>query len=45
MVKLYVKKITEGAINPATGEVWKIDDVPERWREQVREALENGGAA
>lgn len=41
MVKLYIKKILEGAINPTTGEAWKIDDVPERWREQVREALEN----
>ena len=45
MVKLYIKKITEGAVNPNTGEPWKIDDVPERWREQVREALENGVTA
>lgn len=43
MVKLYVKKITEGAINPATGAPWTIDDVPEKWMEEVREALENGG--
>ena len=41
MVKLYVKKILEGAINPATGAPWKIEDVPTRWQEQVREALEN----
>lgn len=41
MVKLYVKKITSGAINPITGEPWTINDVPERWREDVREALEN----
>lgn len=41
MVKLYVKKIVSGAINPATGEAWKIEDVPSRWREVVREALEN----
>jgi len=43
MVKLYVKKIVNGEINPATGETWKIDDVPERWREAVREEVENGG--
>lgn len=41
MVILYVKKITNGEINAKTGEPWKIDDVPIRWREQVREALEN----
>lgn len=41
MVKLYVKKIVNGEINPATGEPWKIEDVPIRWREEVREALEN----
>ena len=41
MVNLYVKYITEKRINPRTGEAWKIDDVPELWREQVREAIEN----
>lgn len=41
MVKLYVKKIISGAINPETNEPWTIDDVPELWREKVREALEN----
>lgn len=41
MVNLYIKKITEKAINPSTGEIWKIEDVPIRWRELVREALEN----
>lgn len=41
MVKLYVKKIVEGAINLTTGEAWTINDVPERWRESVREELEN----
>ncbi len=40
MVKLYVKKIKSGAINPETGEAWTIDDVPVRWREAVREELE-----
>lgn len=41
MAKLYIKKITQHDINAETGEPWKIDDVPERWREEVREALEN----
>lgn len=41
MVKLYIRKITSGDINPVTELPWTIDDVPERWREQVREALEN----
>lgn len=41
MVKLYVKKITSGAINPNTGEAWKIEDVPQRWQAEVREMLEN----
>lgn len=41
MVKLYVKKITNGEINPITELPWTIDDVPELWREKVREALEN----
>lgn len=41
MVDLYVRYITEGKINPKTGEPWKIDDVPVLWREKVREALEN----
>ena len=34
MVKIYVKKILAGKMT--------IEDVPERWREEVREALENG---
>lgn len=33
MVKLYVKKIKAGLMT--------IDEVPEKWREAVREALEN----
>lgn len=41
MTKLYVKKITLHEINSETGEPWKIDDVPVKWREEVREALEN----
>lgn len=41
MAKLYYKKITSGAINPDTGEVWTIEDVPIKWREEVRQMLEN----
>lgn len=33
MVKLYVQRILDGRMT--------IDDVPVKWREQVREALEN----
>lgn len=34
MVNIYVRKIRAGQMT--------IDDVPVRWREAVREALENG---
>ena len=34
MVKLYVKKIREGKMT--------IDQVPEKWRQEVREALLRG---
>lgn len=40
MVKIYVRKIREKAINPKTGEVWVVDDVPEKWRASVAKALE-----
>lgn len=33
MVQLYIKRILDGKMT--------IDDVPARWREAVREALEN----
>ena len=36
MVKIYVRKIQSGAMT--------IDEVPERWREQVRKILEGGAA-
>lgn len=41
MVELYVNKIVNGDTNLKTGDAWKIEDVPERWRDAVREALEN----
>lgn len=40
MAKIYYRKIVEGDINPATGAAWTLDDVPERWREEVRNLLE-----
>lgn len=33
MVKLYIRKIADGTMT--------IEDVPARWREEVRAALEN----
>lgn len=33
MVKIYVKRILAGQMT--------IDEVPEKWREEVRKALEN----
>ena len=39
MVNLYCDLIRNGVINNNTGEPWKIDDVPSKWRAQVAEAL------
>jgi hypothetical protein len=41
MVAIYVRKITNGEINPKTGEAWAINDVPMLWREKVRKELES----
>lgn len=41
MVDKYVKLISSGTVNDKTGEPWKIEDVPARWQDAVREALEN----
>ncbi len=40
MVKIYVRKIREKAVNPKTGEVWGVEDVPEKWRAAVARELE-----
>jgi len=40
MAKIYYRKIVAGDINPATREAWKIEDVPERWREEVKSLLD-----
>ena len=42
MAKIYYRKITTGDINPATGEAWKSNDVPDRWRDEVQALLEGG---
>ena len=42
MAKIYCRKIMAGDINPATGEAWKINDVPDRWRDEVQALLEGG---
>lgn len=39
MAKIYYRKISEGQINVKTGEAWKLEDVPQRWREEVRMLL------
>ena len=43
MAKIYLRKIKGEEINPATGEVWKLEDVPLRWRSEVEKLLEEGG--
>lgn len=32
MARFYGTKILEGEINQRTGEAWKLEDVPTRWR-------------
>jgi len=40
MAKLFLAKIKSGEINPTTGEVWKIEDVPMLWRAEVQALLD-----
>lgn len=40
MAKIYYRKIINGDINPETGEVWALEDVPLRWRDAVAALLE-----
>lgn len=40
MAKLFLNKIKSGEINPATGEAWKLEDVPMLWRAEVEAMLE-----
>lgn len=41
MAVLYYNKIKNQEINFMTGETWRIDDVPEPWRGQVQEMLDD----
>lgn len=43
MKKKYVRVLEEREINPKTGEIWRINDVPTTWREQVRAQIEADG--
>jgi hypothetical protein len=40
MAKIYLRKIRGEEVNPATGEVWKLEDVPVRWRSEVESLLD-----
>lgn len=39
MAKIFLKKIVNKETNNLTGEVWKLEDVPEAWRAEVEELL------
>lgn len=39
MAEIYATLIKDGAINPKTGEPWKIDDVNVLWRASVKKIL------
>ena len=39
MGRFYGTKIKSGDINPATGEAWKIEDVPKLWRKATERWL------
>lgn len=40
MGRFYGTKILDGDINPATGEAWKLEDVPKLWRKATERWLE-----
>ena len=43
MKNKYVEAIKNKEINSRTGEVWKVDDVPNIWKAQVIEQLQADG--
>ena len=43
MAELYARKIKNGEMNPATGETWKLEDVPLLWRGEVSNLLNSEG--
>lgn len=40
MANIYYRKIINKEVNSTNGKAWNINDVPERWREEVRELLD-----
>ena len=40
MAKLYFNKIRDRGSNILTGETWTIDDVPDRWKVEVQNMLD-----
>lgn len=43
MAAIYTTLIKDGAINPKTGEPWKVEDVNVIWRAKVQELLDADG--
>ena len=43
MVNKYARKLEEREVNPATGGVWSINDVPATWRSKTRAKVEADG--
>jgi hypothetical protein len=41
MAKIYVRKIKNMEVNPATGAAWELADVPAKWRDAVAAMLES----
>lgn len=39
MAKIYARKIINGEINQETGQIWKLADVPIRWRAATEKIL------
>ena len=40
MAKIYYRKILQGDINLTTCQIWALEDVPERWREELQALLD-----
>lgn len=40
MARFYGTKILHGEINQKTGEAWKLEDVPMRWREATADWMD-----
>ena len=43
MVNKYARVLEEQDINSRTGDIWKIDDVPNLWNKKVRIKVEADG--